>query len=84
MQQASYTAPRQPIEQDPNWVKVQGGGGPGLPASTENLEFVPGIEDLQIYEGPLPPGTPQGWGGGEMLNWTVGKAIRANPLPHSP
>jgi hypothetical protein len=51
----------------------------GLPNSVSEPEFVPGIEDLQLFEQPnlssygrgVQP--PEGWfGGAEMVNWTVG------------
>jgi hypothetical protein len=54
---------------------------PGLPESPSEQEFVPGIEDLQLFEQPdfssygRGPQPPQGWfGSAEYLNWTVGTA----------
>lgn len=64
-------------------------GGPGLPQSPAEQEFVPGVEDLQLFEQPNPtnhPGREQAgawWhenAGG--LNWVP--SVRTNPLPLSP
>lgn len=54
---------------------------PGLPEAPSEQQFVPGIEDLQLFEQPdfssygRGPQPPQGWfGSAEYLNWTVGTA----------
>lgn len=66
-------------------------GGPGLPQNSSEQEFVPGIEDLQLFEQPdissygRTGQRPQGWiSSAEMLDWKVGQRPRTSPLPHSP
>jgi hypothetical protein len=64
-------------------------GEPRLPESPSEQEFVPGIEDLQLYEQPnfdKSAKEPRWWYDHDPgLNWTVGSGpVRENPLPHSP
>lgn len=63
---------------------------PGLKEPREE-EFMPGVEDLQLFEQPNVDSygrtaqQPQGWiSSAEMLNWKVGQRPRTSPLPHSP
>lgn len=61
---------------------------PGLPDSPEEPEFVPGIEDLQLFEQPdfskQPATPPAGFFDPSVGGLNRTPQTRANPLPHSP
>jgi len=84
--------PRPEPNRPANMSQVTGNvGGPGLPQNPSDQEFVPGIEDLQLFEQPdvgsygRTGQRPQGWiSSAEMLDWKVGQRPRTSPLPHSP